>query len=319
MWIYRSLLALVGGSCLVVLSAALTRTAASVAPATSAVSPLAELCTVSPAPEPRADSAAEHCLDQAIEAFQANRVEWLETTIWQKAQLPGFVYEADGSYRLAPGQRFRLEMHTHPADGEATTLSVSDGRELWRAERSGQGAWENVTRINLAEVFALMNGPAGQQLREEFLQRPHFQGMTPLLRNLRGRLIWARSELLRQDGSERIHLVGVWSKEESMRQTAPDQPWPAALPRQCHLYLDAHTYWLQRVEWWGPSKTGGADHLLVQMEFRDPVFNRPLPPQTCARLFAFHPGGAEVEDETATVTAEMTKRAGELTQPSTAR
>ena len=36
MWIYRFLLALVGGSCLVMLSAALTRTAASVAPAMAA-------------------------------------------------------------------------------------------------------------------------------------------------------------------------------------------------------------------------------------------------------------------------------------------
>ncbi|HTU93010.1 MAG TPA: hypothetical protein VMF69_23220 [Gemmataceae bacterium] len=319
MWIYRFLLALVGGSCLVILSAALTRTAASVAPSTAAVALTSETYTVSPAPPPQADVAAERCLDQAIEAYKVDRVKWLEMAIWQKVQLPGFVFEADGSYHLAPGQRFRLEMHTHPAEGEGAKLSVSDGRELWRAERSGQGAWENVTRVNLSEVFALMNGPAGAQLRGEFLERPHFQGMTPLLRSLRGRLVWARSELLRQTGSGRIHLVGVWSKEEALRQAAPNQPWPSSLPRQCHLYLDAQTYWLERVEWWGPNTPGGVDRLLVQMEFRDPVFNHPLPAETCARLFAFHPGDAEVDDETATVTAEVTKRASELTQPSTPR
>jgi hypothetical protein len=55
------------------------------------------------------------------------------------------------------------------------------------------------------------------------------------------------------------------------------------------------------------------------MEFRNPVLNRPLPPQTCARLFAFQPGEAEVEDETGSITAEMTKRAGELTQPKATR
>ncbi len=319
MWIFRSLLALVGGSCLVFLSAALTRTAASVAPASASVSPELEPCVVSPAPAPRADAAAERCMDQALEMFKADRIKWLEMAIWQRAQIPGFTFEADGSYRLAPGQRFRLEMHTHLAEGEGTMLSVSDGRELWRAERSGDGAWENVTHVNLSEVFAVMNGPAGEQLRNEFLQRPHFQGMTPLLRNLRCRLVWARSELLRQANGERIHLVGVWSKEEALKHALPNQPWPSALPRQCHLYLDARTYWLQRVEWWGPSTAGGADCLLVQMEFRNPVFNRPLPPETCNRQFAFHPGAAEIEDETATLTAEMSKRAHELTQSTAAR
>ncbi|HZU38509.1 MAG TPA: hypothetical protein VFA18_21470 [Gemmataceae bacterium] len=319
MWIYRSLLAFVGGSCLVVLSATLTRTAASVAPLTAAVAPVPEPCAVPPAPAPRPDVAAERCLDQSIEMFRAERVRWLEMAIWQKGQLPGFVYEADGSYHLAPGQRFRLEMHTHPSEGESTMLSVSDGRELWRAERSGQGAWENVTRVNLSEVFALLNGPAGRQLREEFLQRPHFQGMTPLLRNLRSRLVWARGELLRQSSGERIHLVGVWSKEEALKHVAPNQSWLIALPRQCHLYLDAHSYWPERVEWWGPTTTGGPDRLLVQMEFRNPVFNRPLPPQTCNRLFSFHPGTVEIADETATITAELSKRATELTRPSTSR
>ncbi|MHB1422637.1 MAG: hypothetical protein ACYC3I_05465 [Gemmataceae bacterium] len=318
MWIYRSLLALVGGSCLVILSATLTRTAASVAP-NAAASPLDEPSTVAPAPAPQADPAAERCLDQALEAFKADRVSWLELAIWQKVQLPGCVYEADGFYRLAPGQRFRLEMHTHPDQGEGTMLAVSDGREQWRADRAGDGGWENVTHVNLSEVFAVMNGPAESKLRDEFLQRPHFQGMTPLLRNLRCSMVWARSELLRRAGGQRIHLVGVWPKEVARRHTVPDQPWPSALPRQCHVYLDGRTYWPERVEWWGPSTAGGADRLLVQMEFRDPVFNRPLTPETCARLFVFHPGASAFADETSRVTAEMTKRASELTPPSTVR
>jgi hypothetical protein len=258
-------------------------------------------------------------LDQVLDAFKAERVTWLEMDLWQKVQLPGCTYEAEGIYRLAPGQRFRLELHTHPGEGEGTLLSVSDGRELWQAERSVQGQWENVTRVNLSEVFAVMNGQASRQLREEFLQRPHFQGMLPLLRDLRCRLVWARSEAIRQASGECVRLVGVWPREEALRQAAPDQPWPIALPRQCHLYLDARTSWPQRIEWWGPNKAGGFDRLLVQMEFRNPVFNRPLPPQTCARLFAFQPGAAEVEDETASVAAEMSKRAVELTQPSAAR
>jgi hypothetical protein len=318
MWIYRFLMALVGGSCLVVLSAALTRTAASVAPATPAIVPsIPEPSTVAPAP--RADAVAERCLDQAVDAFRADRVTWLEMAIWQKVQLPGCTYEADGTYRMAPGQRFRMEMHTHLGGSDGTLLSVSDGRELWQAERSGQGAWDNVTRVNLSEVFSVMNGPARDRLRDEFLRRPHFQGMMSLLATLRGRLVWARGEVVRQSGGERIHLVGVWPKDEARKYAPPDRPWPSALPRQCHVYLDARTYWPQRLEWWGPQAAGGADRLLVQMEFRNPVVNRPLPAAKCSRLFAFQPGTAEIEDETASVAAEMTRRAGELTQANAAR
>jgi hypothetical protein len=309
MWFYRSLLTILGGSCLVILSATLTRTAASVA--SSPLSRGAEPSAIPPAPAPYEDTAAERSLELALEALKPERVQWLETTIWQKVQLPGYVYEADGSYRLAPGQRFRMEMHTHFGEAEGTLLMVSDGRELWEAERSGEGAWENVTRLNLPEVFSVMNGPTASRLRSEFLQRPHFQGMTPLLRNLHSRLVWARREVLHHDGAEQIHLVGVWPKEEVAKRAPPDAPWPTGLPRQCHLYLDARTYWAQRVEWWGPSG-GSSDHLLVQMEFRNPVFNRPLSADVCARLFAFQPGNADVEDETARVTAEMSRRAGEL-------
>ncbi|MGH7171068.1 MAG: hypothetical protein ACRELG_12385 [Gemmataceae bacterium] len=320
MWIYRSLLAVVGGSCLVMLSAALTRTAASVAPATAAIVPTTpEPFAVPAAPAPRANADAERCLERAVDAFTGDRVKWLEMAIWQKVQLPGCSYEADGSYRLASGQRFRLEMHMNPGESEGTLLSVSDGRELWQAERLGQGAWENVTRVKLSEVFAIMSGPGSARLRDEFLQRPHFQGMAPLLRNLRQRLVWARSEVIRPDGDERIHLVGVWSQAEARKQSVSEETWPIALPRQCHVYLDARSYWPRRVEWWGPNKAGGDDRLLVQMEFRNPVFNRPLSAETCARLFAFHPGNAKVEDETARVTAEMSKRARELTPASAAR
>ena len=310
MWLYRSLLALVGGSCLVVLSAALTRSAASVAP----VAAPEETATISPAPAPIPDAAAERCIELSLEALKSDRIRWLDMAIWQKIQLPGYVYEAEGSYRLAPGQRFRLEMHTHLGESEGTLLMVSDGREFWQAMRPGQGPWENVTRLNLSEVFSTMNGSAGPQLRDEFLSRPHFQGMTPLLSNLRHRMVWARNETI----GERIHLIGVWPKEEAAKLAPPEEAWPTGLPRQCHLILDARTYWPQRVEWWGPVAANGVDRRQVQMEFRNPVFNRPLAADVCTRLFAFQPGDASIEDETASVTAEMNKRAGELTARSSA-
>jgi hypothetical protein len=316
MWLYRFLLAVLGGSCLVILSAALTRTAASVAPAAPAP---AEVPVVAPAPAPVADAGVEHVLEQALDALRADRVNWLEMAIWQKVQLPGYVYEADGFYRLAPGHRFRLEMHTHMGEAEGTLLMVSDGRQSWQAVRSGEGPWENVTRLNLSEVFAVMSGPSETVLHEEFFQRPHFQGMMPLLRSLRSRLVWARGETTRKAGGEQLRLVGVWSQEESAKFSPADKPWPVCLPRQCLLYLDSHTYWPERVEWWGPSAAGGVDRLLVQMAFRNPVVNHPLAADACERLFAFHPGDVSVEDETKSVTADLSHRAEQLAAENAAR
>jgi hypothetical protein len=259
-----------------------------------------------------ADAGAERALEQALEALKADRVNWLEMAIWQKIQLPGYVYEAEGTYHLAPDHRFRLEMHTHMGEAEGTLLMVSDGRESWQAVRPGDGPWENVTRLNLSEVFSTMNGPSGTVLRNEFLQRPHFQGMTPLLRSLHSRLVWARGETVHPADGDQHRLVGVWTQEESAKLAPRDKSWPVGLPRQCHVYLDAHTFWPRRVEWWGPSTAGGSDRLLVQMEFRHPVVNRPLAADECERLFAFHPGDASVEDETESVTADLTNRARQL-------
>lgn len=318
MRIYRFFLALLGGSCLVVLSAALTRTAADAARGADASSLAdavrdADATPYAVAPDPVPNAEAERALDRALEALKPDRVDWLEMAIWQKIELPGYVYEADGLYRLAPGRRFRMEMHTRLGEAKGTLLMVSDGRYLWQADRTGEGQWQNVRRLNLHEVFSAMNGPSSMQLQDEFLQRPHFQGMTPLLRNLRRRLVWARSETIRKGGKEVIHLVGVWSKEDELFKLLPaDQPWPAALPRQCHIYLDAVTAWPRRVEWWGPSAVNGDDRLLAQIEYRDPVFKHELPPDVCARTFAFQPGDVSVADETARVAAEQIAKAREL-------
>ncbi len=72
MWLYRFLLAILGGSCLVILSATLTRTAASVTPAAP---PPPEIAQVPPAPAPQPDAAAERGIDLALDALTAERVE----------------------------------------------------------------------------------------------------------------------------------------------------------------------------------------------------------------------------------------------------
>jgi hypothetical protein len=189
---------------------------------------------------------------------------------------------------------------------------VSEGHNLWQGVRPGKGDWENVTRLKLTNVLSTLTGPDASQIRAEFLGRSYFHGMTPLLRSLRNRLVWARSETVRRADGEQIHLVGVWSQEQARKLTNESSSWPGGLLRQCHLYLDAKSFCPRRVEWWGPTVTDGVDRLLAQMEFRQLVFNRPLPDAECARRFAFQPGDVPIQDETASVTAELTKRAQQL-------
>jgi hypothetical protein len=315
MWFYRSLLLVLAGSSVVLLTATLARTSASVAPAATldrAVSP--------PPLNPVTDLAVLHLVDQCVAALGPDRVTWLEMELWQKVQLAGFAFEAEGIYHLAPGHRFRLELRSHADSTEGTLLALSDGEHLWQASRTGSQEWANVTRLNLPDVFALMNGPTASQLRDEFLQRPHFRGILPLIANLRNRLIWVSGETVRRGEAEQFRLVGVWSRETAAEMVPGDRAWPAGLPRQCHLYLDAHTFWPHRLEWWGPSVADGPERLVAQMELRNPIVNHPLAAEQCNRIFTFQPGDVSVEDETNKVAADMTARAQQLlTAQSTAR
>ena len=267
-----------------------------------------------PAPHPAvADPAARTALARAIEALADDRVAWLETRIWQKVELPGLAYEASGSYRMAPQHRFRLELETDLGGARSSLLKVSDGTTLWQASRTGAGGWTSITRVRLEEVFATLNGPAGSpQLQAEFYQGPTFSGIAPLLRNLGFRLVWARQEAVRGNGAERLVLTGFWPPEAAAVLAPPEQPWPPALPYQCRLFLNARTYWPERVEWWGPPSTQGSQALLAEMEFRSPRLNRPLTSEQCARAFTFDPGKAPVTDETRAVTADLTARARDL-------
>jgi hypothetical protein len=266
------------------------------------------------APPPAlANPAARAALARAIEALADDQVTWLETGIWQKVELPGLAYEAGGSYRMAPRHRFRLELETDLGGARSSLLKVSDGTTLWQASRTGAGDWGSVTRVRLEEVFATLNGPgASNQLRAEFFQGPTFSGIAPLLRNLGFRLVWARREVVRGNGTEQVVLTGVWPPDVAAVLAPPEQPWPPALPHQCRLFLNARTYWPDRVEWWGPPSGPGSPALLAEMEFRAPHLNHPLPPEQCTRVFTFDPGKAHVTDETGSVTTDLAARARAL-------
>jgi hypothetical protein len=270
----------------------------------------------SPPPPPLApvtDPAAGRCLQLVLANLTAERLQWLEADVWQRVDLPDFAYEARGTYRLAPGHRFRLEMQTGFGGAGGTLLAVSDGENLWQTMRIGAGDWSRITRLGMKDVLATLDGPAATpRLRDEFFQSRTFTGVVPLVRNLAWRLTWVRLDAIRRDGRESHRLTGVWPAETVAVLAPGDQPWPAGLPRQCRLEVNPRTLWPERLEWWGPAREAGPDVLVAQMEFRTPVFNVPRSPEQCARDFHFDPAGRAVADQTGTITTHLAARALQL-------
>jgi hypothetical protein len=266
------------------------------------------------------DPEAIRTLDRTMEALGPRHVTWLEYTIRQQVRLPGLAFEGEGDYRLGPDHRFRMEVRTHLAGAVGTLLIVSDGVDLWQASRAGDGPWAKVSRLSLQEAIALINGATvSPRLRAEFFESPTFSGVGPLVRQLRGCLIWTRQESVHRAEGDRLELTGVWPTARLNELAPPDKPWPAGLPRRCVLSLDAATLWPCRVEWWGPGRDQEEDEVLAEVEFRDPVVNRPLSSELCARAFFFEPGEVEVEDRTGEVTNNLAARAQQLAAEEAAR
>jgi hypothetical protein len=220
------------------------------------------------------DAEAERLLDRAIAAVDPERTPWLETSFRQRVRLPGLEYEADGDYRTGSGQRFRLEVRTRIGRTPGTLVLVGDGQHLWRGTRFGEGGWSEVTRAPFR--------PGGAN---PGLDGVNFSGVSPLLRNLRERMVWVKHET----ANGQVTLTGVWPK-------APKKgAWPTGLPTCCRLTLDGDG-WPRRIEWWGPTTDGGGPDLLAEMEFRDPVRNRALSPYQAVSVFSFDPGKTVVVD-----------------------
>jgi hypothetical protein len=242
------------------------------------------------APAARADDTATATLDRAL-AAREDAAEWLEAEVWQRVRLPGYAYEADGYYLKAPDGRYRLQMRTHADDHPGGLLLVCDGGEPFQAVRVGAGPWQSDSPRHQDEKPAVAEGLAALVGKKKKAEPPPAaasapSGVAPLLRRLRERMVWARQEVTRHEGAEVIVLVGVWPADVAESQAPAGAPWPDCTPRQCRLTLDAQTLWPRRVEWGGPVTPGGGDVLLAEMEFRHPVFNRPLPADRCAREFA---------------------------------
>jgi hypothetical protein len=259
------------------------------------------------------DAEATQVFERALAAHDPAKVTWAEMNLWQQVNVQGLIFEAQGHYLSAPGQRWRLDLQTRRGNTDGTLQVVSDGTTLWQVLRVGTGNWVSYSRVNLPDVLAFLDSPeTAPQVGDEFFLNQARGGILTLLPRLRYRMNWVRKETVRRNGRVLLKLAGTWTPAEAVALSRSGTTWPNGLPRQCRLYLDPDTLWPYRLEWWGPQPARRDDSLLVQLEFRDPVLNRAPPAEQVARAFQPDVNPIQVPDATALVLGQLEARARSL-------
>jgi hypothetical protein len=264
-------------------------------PPTPPAAPPPATKTPSPPPPPKpaqADPAATKVLDDAVNAKQ---FDWVETTLWEQVDVQGLTFQAQGTYLSAPNNRLHLDLQVHIGGTIGRLEIVSDGTTLYESVKVGDGERTITKVVELKKVLETLNTPdTSKEVRDEFFQSQAFYGVVPLLRSIQQRMTVTKKENIRWHGHDVVQLTAEWSGEvvKSFTQDGKQQ-WPAYVPRQCRLFLDAKSLWPHRVEWWGPRHPRGDESLLVQMEFRDPK-HEPLDDARCKKEFTFEAAPAEV-------------------------
>ncbi|MFO0876450.1 MAG: hypothetical protein U0840_03675 [Gemmataceae bacterium] len=260
MWWYRFLPVLFTGVGVFLLAGALRQPREAAPPALP--SELADLTQVTPEPSAAAP------VHEALAHLNAPGAAWLQTTLWVQSHLRELPFEAEGSYVQAPGQRHRLELRSRRRSSHATEivfLCISDGQNHQETTRHGSAPARGSPVMPHSAQFA--RGPAC------------------LVRSLLGTVAWIRA---RTQGDE-VHVDGLWQPALNQQLAPKERPWPANLPRLCRLTLRGPQRWPARLTWYGPTRPGGRDTLLVELEYRDPVCGRVLSEETCARAFHVEP------------------------------
>lgn len=255
------------------------------------------------------EAPAATCLvEQAAAFLHPARLAWLQTNLWQRVQGQGLEYEAQGRYVSGPNHKILLHLVTQAGALQGTLHLVCDGQSVWKATRIGAGeGWDHITRVHLPAVFApFPPSPALDQVRDEFLRSESFGGVHVLLGELRRQVTWTRKEMVRRNSQELIRLTGLVNAEAAQAVAATGSPCPVGVPRKCRLYLDPQTLWPHRVEWWGDDPPRSGEALLLQMEFRNPILNRPG--ERALEEFAFDPRQVAVEDQTALMAERLRTR-----------
>ncbi len=218
----------------------------------------------------------EKFMKGVLHSLRPDRVQWLAMTVQQKSYGDD-PFEAEGRYLLGPNQRMRLDLHIKASGKEGRVLAVCDGRNLW------QGRWLDGDREAPTVQALPSEGPNQGPLRDLFLHARGLGGLVPLMQGINQCL----KNPLQQAGLFRdrpaIQLTGDWNAAEEVLKTIPAD----LRARRCNLVVDAETLWPCRVEWLGSPCPGNYPILLMRLDFRAPVFNRPLSPLEMAREFRF--------------------------------
>jgi hypothetical protein len=246
-------------------------------------------------PAPAADPAATQALEQAIAALAPARLPWVRTRLWQRVDHPAPAFEGEGTYLAGPGQRFRLDLKVHSAQGVGRSLTLSNGITFWEIRQVATDP-PQVSKVALDELVASPGNPElATQLRNEFFDAHVFPGLAPLLARLRAQFTFTRHEAGRWQGKDVLRLIGVARKPE--KET----------PFRCRLYLDARTCWPHRIEWWGAGADGATDALWMQLNLGEPDLRSASDSE-----FTFHPGQTPVTDCTLKwLTASLKRRQSE--------
>lgn len=270
-----------------------------------------------PPPPPKADAAATKILDTAVKVLDPKKLGWVETTLWQQANLQGLTFRAEGHYLAAPGNLLRLDLQVNLGDTQGKLLVVSNGSTWWERLQVGNSDQVDIKKMDLKTVLATLNSPnMPGQVRTEFFQRWSFTGVAPLLQAIHRQMTVTGQEQLSWKGRPVHKLTAVWSEASAKALVGPNSRWPDFLPRRCCLFLDANVEefhaWPRRIEWWGPATSALGETLLLQMEFRNPKLGKKLSDEQYAAQFQFNPGKAQVQDLTHRATEEAKNRRNQL-------
>ncbi len=223
-----------------------------------------------------AGQSAEQLLAHAVETLDPQRVPWLIVKTWQKQVDDEMSFEADGRLVRGPNHCARLDM-TVRRDAEVTkVMVVSDGVGLAHACRSANQRADVKSQRFLSPAKTPLDGPQVEQV----LSAHGCGGPHRLLMDLANKLNTMQSD------------SGVWHGKSVVRLTGSLKAGDSGLtgePRLCRIYLDAQTLWPHRIEWWSPGQRGDAEHLFLQVEFREPQINQALSHEECVREFTYVP------------------------------
>ena len=245
-------------------------------------------------------SAGMAMLDRLLESLHPAKARWLQLKIWQRMRHEDIDFEAEGLIALAPHQCARVDMVVSSSETRSRILLVSNSQHLVRSIRTGPRPAE-------VDILELPHAPDTQDPgqihdRDHFLQIHGCGGPHTLLTNLRQRLKVEKECSGAWKGLRVLRVCGQVQAESAATPDGRNQPYtegeksaratflraPRA-GRHCVLYLDAETGWPHRIEWWSTDRQGQAAVVLLQLELRDPIFNRRPDIDEFVRLFAYRP------------------------------